>query len=254
MNDAELPDSLAPALEDTLAAWDDQLAGLERQAGQVLRAAQATSEGGARGRGNGLRRRHRRTPGQCHEIAGRGGPVRDCAGHRPGRRRSPAAPSSTNCPAPPPPPTSRWCSATAASAPTRSPCGWRRARRPCASAISWSAASGPASWPRHLRALQQRPNRFNARTVLDRLFRAYTVLAAARAPDWQPEPPRLRPARPARRPVRPADAAAGRRRRLPAGGVLAATCCGSTASRTPAPAAAIASNLAARPGPRATSA
>ena len=39
MNDAESPGSPSAALEGTLAAWDDQLAGLERQAGQMLRAA-----------------------------------------------------------------------------------------------------------------------------------------------------------------------------------------------------------------------
>ena len=39
MNDAESPADAPAALEGTLAAWDEQLAGLERQAAQVLRAA-----------------------------------------------------------------------------------------------------------------------------------------------------------------------------------------------------------------------
>ncbi|MGD0429571.1 MAG: hypothetical protein ABSA58_00640 [Acetobacteraceae bacterium] len=39
----------------------------------------------------------------------------------------------------------------------------------------------PSVLARHLKALQQRPTRFNARTFLDRLLRAYTVLA----PQWR---------------------------------------------------------------------
>jgi hypothetical protein len=39
----------------------------------------------------------------------------------------------------------------------------------------------PSSLARQLKALQQRPNRFNARSFLDRLLRGYTVLA----PDWR---------------------------------------------------------------------
>lgn len=40
-----------------------------------------------------------------------------------------------------------------------------------------------------LRALQQRPNRFNARGFLDCMFRPYQVLAATRAPDWHATQP-----------------------------------------------------------------
>jgi hypothetical protein len=39
----------------------------------------------------------------------------------------------------------------------------------------------PAVLARHLKAIQQRPTRFNARSFLDRLLRGYTVLA----PDWR---------------------------------------------------------------------
>lgn len=39
----------------------------------------------------------------------------------------------------------------------------------------------PSVLARHLKAIQQRPTRFNARTFLDRLSRAYTVLA----PQWR---------------------------------------------------------------------
>ena len=39
MNDAESSGSASAALEGTLAAWDELLAGLERQAAQVLRSA-----------------------------------------------------------------------------------------------------------------------------------------------------------------------------------------------------------------------
>jgi hypothetical protein len=39
----------------------------------------------------------------------------------------------------------------------------------------------PSVLARHLKAIQQRPSRFNARSFLDRLLRAYSVLA----PDWR---------------------------------------------------------------------
>src|SRR3984957_4391909 len=39
----------------------------------------------------------------------------------------------------------------------------------------------PSVLARHLKAIQQRPGRFNARSFLDRLLRAYTVLV----PDWR---------------------------------------------------------------------
>lgn len=44
----------------------------------------------------------------------------------------------------------------------------------------------PSFLARHLRAMQRRPGRFNAGVFLDRLFRAYVVLAPIRAADWQP--------------------------------------------------------------------
>lgn len=47
----------------------------------------------------------------------------------------------------------------------------------------------PSFLARHLRALQQRPGRFNARTFLDRLFLGYAVLAPAYATHWQPNRP-----------------------------------------------------------------
>jgi len=39
----------------------------------------------------------------------------------------------------------------------------------------------PSTLARQLKAIQQRPNRFNARSFLDRLYRAYTILA----PHWR---------------------------------------------------------------------
>ena len=50
-----------------------------------------------------------------------------------------------------------------------------------------------------LRALQQRGGRFNARSFLDRLLRAYAVLAASRMPDWAPNKAGRRAAGAARR-------------------------------------------------------
>lgn len=47
----------------------------------------------------------------------------------------------------------------------------------------------PSFLAAELRALQQRPNRFNARGFLDRLFKPYQALAAGRAPDWRPNRP-----------------------------------------------------------------
>lgn len=47
----------------------------------------------------------------------------------------------------------------------------------------------PSFLARQLRALQQRPSRFNPRTCLDRMFSGYAVLAPARAADWQPNRP-----------------------------------------------------------------
>jgi hypothetical protein len=47
----------------------------------------------------------------------------------------------------------------------------------------------PSFLAAELRALQQRPNRFNARGFLDRLFRPYQALAAGRAPDWRANQP-----------------------------------------------------------------
>jgi hypothetical protein len=47
----------------------------------------------------------------------------------------------------------------------------------------------PSFLAAQLRALQQRPNRFNARGFLDRLFKPYQALAAGRAPDWRANRP-----------------------------------------------------------------
>jgi hypothetical protein len=47
----------------------------------------------------------------------------------------------------------------------------------------------PSFLARHLRALQQRPGRFNPRAFLERIFLGYAVLAPARAAEWQPNRP-----------------------------------------------------------------
>jgi len=47
----------------------------------------------------------------------------------------------------------------------------------------------PSFLAAELRALQQRPNRFNARGFLDRLLKPYQALAAGRDQDWRPNRP-----------------------------------------------------------------
>ena len=188
MNDAESPDSLAPALEDTLAAWDDQLAGLERQAGQVLRAARRLRKAAHEGAVTGF-------AAAIAELQDSATKLQAAVG------QSATAPDIDLAAA--------FASgafldelsrAAAAAGVTLVQRDGRISVYPLALRLEARAQAvrighklerriRPSFLARHLRALQQRPNRFNARTVLDRLFRAYTVLAAARAPDWQPSRP-----------------------------------------------------------------
>jgi hypothetical protein len=188
MNDAESPGSPSPALEDTLAAWDDQLAGLERQAAQVLRAA-----------------RRLRKVAQEGVVAGFSSAIADL--------RDTAAKLQTTVGASAIAPDidlagafasggflDELSRAAAAAGVTLVQRDGRISVYPLALRLEARAQAvrigrklerriRPSFLARHLRALQQRPNRFNARGVLDRLFRAYMVLAAARAPNWQPNKP-----------------------------------------------------------------
>ncbi len=188
MNDLESSGPPAPALEDTLAAWDDQLAGLERQAAQVLRAAR--------------RLRKAAQEGTVAGFAGAIAEVRDSAA-----KLQTAVDQSADAPAIDLAASfasgayldelSRAVAAAGVTLVQRDgrisvyPLALRLEARTQAVRIGHKLERRirPSFLARHLRALQQRPNRFNARSVLDRLFRAYVVLAAARAPDWQPNRP-----------------------------------------------------------------
>jgi hypothetical protein len=188
MNDAEAPGSPSPALEDTLAAWDEQLAGLERQAAQMLRAARKLRKAAQEGAVAAV-------PGAIAELLDNAAKLQATVG------QSATAPDINLAAA--------FLSgafldelsrAAAAAGVTLVQRDGRISVYPLAlrlEARSQAVRIGrklerrirPSFLARHLKALQQRPNRFNARLVLDRLFRAYVVLAAARAPDWQPNRP-----------------------------------------------------------------
>jgi hypothetical protein len=188
MNDAESPANPSVALEETLAAWDEQLAGLERQAGQTLRAAR--------------RLRKAAREGAVASFSGVVAELRDNAA------KLQAVVSETTA-APDIDLAAAFADgsfltelshATAAAGVTLVQRDGRISVYPLSLRLEPRLQSvrigrklerriRPSFLARHLRALQQRPNRFNARSVLDRLFRAYAVLAAARAPDWQSNRP-----------------------------------------------------------------
>ena len=188
MNDAESPGSPPPVLEDTLSAWDEQLAGLERQAGQVLRAARrlrkAAQEGAVAGFASAISElRDNAAKLQAAVAQSTTAPDIDLAG---------AFASGAFL--------DELARAADAAGVTLIRRDGRISVYPLALRLEARAQAvrigrklerriRPSFLARHLRALQQRPNRFNARSFLDRLFRAYVVLAAARAPDWQPNRP-----------------------------------------------------------------
>lgn len=188
MNDAESPGTPSVALEDTLAAWDEQLAGLERQAAQVLRSARklrrAAHEGAVAGFPTAI--------GDLQENAG---------------KLQLAAAEATQ------PPDIDLAAAFAdgrfldelarAAAAANVTLVQREGRITAYPVVLRLDARGqgvrigrrlerrvrPSFLAGQLRALQQRGGRFNARAFLDRLLRAYTILAASRMPDWAPNKP-----------------------------------------------------------------
>jgi hypothetical protein len=188
MNDGESPGSGPPALEATFAAWDEQLAGLERQAGLTLRAA-----------------RRLRKAAQEGVVAGFSAAIADLQDHA-GKLHASVAQSAT---APDIDLAAAFASgsfldelarAAAATGVTLVQRDGRVSVYPLALRLEARAQAvrigrrlerriRPSFLARHLRALQQRPNRFNARSFLDRLLRAYGVLARSLAPDWQPNRP-----------------------------------------------------------------
>jgi hypothetical protein len=187
MDDAEFPGA-APALEDTLAEWDERLAGLEREAAAMLRATKRLRKAAHEGAVAGfpaavaeLQDNAERLHATVHAAAQ--APAIDVAdAFASGRFLAELA------------------QAAAAANVTLVQRDGRVSAYPVVlrlEARSQGVRIGrrlerrirPSFLARHLRALQQRPGRFNARAFLDRLFRAYTVLAPPRAPDWAPNRP-----------------------------------------------------------------
>jgi len=188
MNDAESPDSAPAALEGTLAAWDEQLAGLERQAAQVLRAAKrlrkAAQEGAVAAFPSAV--------AELHDNAAKFQATVSQSTTAPDIDLAAAFASGAFLDE-----LSRAATAAGVTLVQRDgrisvyPLALRLEPRTQAVRIGRKLEKRvrPSFLARHLRDLQQRPNRFNARVVLDRLFRAYQVLAEARAPDWRPNRP-----------------------------------------------------------------
>ena len=172
MNDGETPGP-APALEDILAAWDEQLAGLERQAGATLRAT----------------KRLRKT---AHEgaIASFPTAVADLQKNAAELHASLCQVAAPDIDLPGAFADGRFLAELAAAAAALNVTLVQRDARvsvyPLALRLEPRAQGvrigrrlerriRPSFLARHLRELQQRPNRFNARQFLDRLFRAYTA-------------------------------------------------------------------------------
>lgn len=188
MNDAESPGSPSVALEGALAAWDEQLASLERQAAQVLRAAKRLRKAAR----EGAVATFPSAVAELHDTAAKLQATISQSTSAPDIDLAAAFASGAFL--------DELSRATAAAGVTLVQRDGRISVYPLAlrlEARSQAVRIGrklerrlrPSFLARHLRDLQQRPNRFNARTVLDRLFRAYQVLAEGRAPDWRPNRP-----------------------------------------------------------------
>jgi len=188
MNDVDSPGTASTTLEDTLATWDEQLAGLERQAALVLRTARrlrkAVHEGAVAGFPNAIADLQDNTAKlQATAAEAAAAPEIDlAAAFADGRfldelSRAAAAANVTLV--------QREGRITAYPVVLRLDArgqGVRIGRR-------LERRIRPSFLAGQLRALQQRGGRFNARVFLDRLLRAYTVLAAGIMPDWAPNKP-----------------------------------------------------------------
>jgi hypothetical protein len=186
MNDGESPGP-SPALEDILAAWDEQLAGLERQAGATLRATKRLRKAALEGAVASFPAAVsdlQRNAAELHSALGQvTAPDIDLAGtFADGRFLAELA------------------AAAAALNVTVVQRDGRVSVYPLALRLEQRAQGvrigrrlerriRPSFLARYLRDLQQRPNRFNARQFLERLFRAYSALAASRDQAWQPNRP-----------------------------------------------------------------
>jgi len=186
MNDGESPGPVH-AIEDSLAAWDEQLAGLERQATATLRAARKLRKAaheGAVATFPAAVQDLQKIAAALHEALGNvAAPDIDLPGaFADGRFLAELA------------------AAAAALNVTVVQRDGRVSVYPLALRLEQRAQGvrigrrlerriRPSFLARHLRDLQQRPNRFNARQFLDRLLRAYTALAGSRDSAWQPNRP-----------------------------------------------------------------
>lgn len=184
MNESESGPAGATALEDGLAAWEARLTGLERQAaallGAVKRLRKAASEGALGA-----------APAAAEAVREAGTQL---AGTLPGAIEAPgidvAAAFASGAF------TAELARAAEAAGVTLVQRDGRLTAPPVVlrlEARSQGVRIGrrlerrirPSFLARQLRALQQRPSRFNAKTLLDRLFRVYEPAARARAPEWQ---------------------------------------------------------------------
>ena len=186
MNDGESSGPV-PALEDTLAAWDEQLAGLERQAGATLRAARKLRKAAHEGAVASF-------PAAVSDLQKNAATLHAALGTVAAPDIDLAAAFANG----------RFLSELAAAAAalnvTVVQCDGRISVYPLALRLEPRAQAvrigrrlerriRPSFLARHLRDLQQRPNRFNARQFLDRLLRAYAALSASRDARWQPNRP-----------------------------------------------------------------
>lgn len=186
MDDAESTGP-SPVLEDTLAAWDEQLAGLERQAGAMLRAT-------------------KRLRKAAHEgtVASFPAAVADLQKNAAELQAALGQVAAPDIDLPRAFADGRFLTELAAAAAALNVTVVQRDGRvsvyPLALRLEPRTQGvrigrrlerriRPSFLARHLRDLQQRPNRFNARQFLDRLFRVYTVLAVPRDAAWQPNRP-----------------------------------------------------------------
>jgi hypothetical protein len=184
MDDSEAPDS-STGLEDVLNQWDDRLAQLEREAAATLRAAK--------------RLRRAAQEGAVARFPDTVADLQDCAAK---------LHVSVHHAARPPPIDlaeafadgsflAELARAAAAANVTLVQRDGRVSAYPVVLRLEPRAQGvrigrklerriRPSFLARHLRALQQRPGRFNPRAFLDRVFRGYAVVAPGRAADWQP--------------------------------------------------------------------
>ena len=188
MNDSESNGSPSAALEDKLAAWDEQLAGLERQAVQLLRSARrlrkAAHEGAVAGFGPAI--------AELQDNAGKLQTATGQAATAPAIDLAASFADGTFL--------DELSRAAAAAGVTLVQREGRITAYPVILHLDarfqgvrigrrMERRIRPSFLAAQLRALQQRGGRFNARSFLDRLLRAYAVLAPGRTPNWQVNKP-----------------------------------------------------------------